>query len=127
MKRNNLQSVQYGKFAIEECNAINVNVLMRKIKSLLREELLKIELEGLGNNIRLTSSKTGKGGVRYWFFCPKCNRRVGVLYRLPGSNSFGCRLCFNLQYTTARYHRSPQEEHAKLIKKLLRMRKRGVI
>jgi len=127
MKNNNLKPIQYAKFIIEECQAVNINVLMREVKSRLKEELLKIELEGLGNDIRLTSSKTGNGGARYWFFCPKCNRRVGVLYRLPGSNSFGCRRCLKLQYGTARYHRSPQEEHAKLIKKLLKMRKKGLI
>lgn len=127
MKNNNFHPVRHEKFAVEECGRININELMRKIKILLKEELLKIELGGLGNNIKLTSSKTGNGGERYWFFCPQCNRRIGVLYRSPGSNSFLCRHCLSLQYSTAHYHRSPQEEHAKLIKKLLRKRERGLI
>ena len=125
MKNNKFHPVQHEKFTVEECGSININELMRKIKNLLKEELLKIELEGLGNNIKLTSSKTGRGGTRYWFFCPQCNKRIGVLYRIPGSNSFQCRHCGNLQYGMAHYHRSPQEENAKLIKKLLRMRKKG--
>ena len=34
-----------------------------------------------------------------------CNRRVGKLYRLPGSEAFGCRRCHRLTY------RSAQENH----------------
>jgi len=127
MKGNNLKLIQYGKSVIEQCDAININALMRRIKSLLEKELLRIELEGLGNNIKLTSSKTGMGGTRFWFICPQCKGRVGVLHRLPGSNLYQCRRCLGLQYGAAHYHRTPQEKHAKLIKKLLKMRRRGLI
>jgi len=123
MKNNNLKPIQYEKFAVEECEGININELIRRIKNSLKEALLKVELEGLGNDIKLTTSRTGNGGERYWFFCPKCNRRVGVLYKPPGSSSFLCRECYNLQYGMAKYHRSPQEEHMRLIKKLLKERK----
>lgn len=37
------------------------------------------------------------GGVRYWFLCPSCGKRVGVLY-LAGKYVFACRGCWNLTY-----------------------------
>ena len=124
MKDIDLAQIQYESFSVEECGKIDINDLMAKIKELLRTELLQIELNGLQNNIKLASSKTGNGGMRYWFFCPKCNKRVGVLYRRPGSDSLVCRRCGNLQYSAARYHRSQQEEHARLIKRLLKSQKK---
>jgi len=38
------------------------------------------------------------GGVRYWFVCPVCGRRVGGLYLAPGDRYFMCRHCNNLSY-----------------------------
>ena len=38
------------------------------------------------------------GGVRYWFGCPSCGRRVAVLYLAPGDVYFRCRNCNNLSY-----------------------------
>jgi hypothetical protein len=43
-------------------------------------------------------------GVRWWFPCPQmldseeCGRRVGKLYRPPGSRYFSCRRCLDLTY-----------------------------
>jgi len=38
------------------------------------------------------------GGVRYWFGCPHCGRRIGTLYLAPGDVYFKCRHCNNLSY-----------------------------
>ncbi|MFQ6049736.1 MAG: hypothetical protein ACE5J0_01690 [Candidatus Paceibacterales bacterium] len=95
---------------------------MDNIKKSLKEALLKSEIEGLGGDIKLTTSKTGNGGKRYWFFCPNCNKRVGTLYRPPGKDGFLCRHCYKLNYLLAEHHRSPQEEHMKLIKSLIKKR-----
>jgi hypothetical protein len=38
------------------------------------------------------------GSVRYWFACPLCWGRVGVLYLVPGDTRFFCRNCNNLSY-----------------------------
>ena len=59
--------------------------------------------------IRLTTTRPGFGGYRWWFVCPlivngvPCNRRVGKLY-LRG-RYFGCRICHDLRYV------SSQEAH----------------
>lgn len=47
-------------------------------------------------NINLTSTRCNYGGKRYWFLCPSCNLRVGVLYfRFC---KFLCRFCANITY-----------------------------
>ena len=38
------------------------------------------------------------GGYRYWFLCPRCWKRVAVLYGV--GKYFFCRHCYNLTYTT---------------------------
>jgi hypothetical protein len=37
-------------------------------------------------------------GMRVWWRCPKCNRRCGILYMPPGSDTFACRICHDLVY-----------------------------
>ncbi len=47
--------------------------------------------------IRLTTSPCFFGGVRYWFVCPNCYKRVGTLY-FSGESPLACRTCWNLSY-----------------------------
>jgi hypothetical protein len=39
-----------------------------------------------------------RGGRRWWFLCPGCTRRMGVLYLPPGQTEFRCRGCYGLRY-----------------------------
>ncbi|MGA3066369.1 MAG: hypothetical protein ABSF29_05925 [Tepidisphaeraceae bacterium] len=61
--------------------------------------------------IRLTTTKTPWGKLRWWFICPlvvdgrACGRRVRKLYLPGGGKYFGCRHCYNLTYTSC------QESH----------------
>jgi hypothetical protein len=48
--------------------------------------------------VSLVTTPCNFGGVRYWFCCPLCHRRVGVLYLAPGDVRFRCRHCNNLSY-----------------------------
>jgi hypothetical protein len=48
--------------------------------------------------VRMTTSRTHRGGERRWFCCPICERRVGGLYLPPGQEYFACRHCHNLDY-----------------------------
>lgn len=41
--------------------------------------------------IRLTSTKCNYGGIRHWFLCPQCGKRVANLY----GSSLHCRHCAN--------------------------------
>ena len=48
--------------------------------------------------VDLVTTPCHLGGVRYWFICPLCSRRVGGLYLAPGEEYFMCRRCNNLTY-----------------------------
>ena len=50
------------------------------------------------SKVDLVTTPCNFGGVRYWFACPTCGRRVGGLYLAPGSRRFMCRSCGNLTY-----------------------------
>ena len=88
---------------VEECQKIKISDFLKKIKIGLKEALIKSELEVEGLHIELTTSKTGYSGVRFWFKCPLCNLRVGVLFKHLTSNAIGCRRCLRLEYRKRRY------------------------
>ncbi len=48
--------------------------------------------------IGLVKTPCHLGGVRYWFSCPQCGRRVGKLYRKPLGEMYFCRICNDLTY-----------------------------
>ena len=48
--------------------------------------------------ISLLTTPCNLGGIRYWFACPVCSRRVGGLYLPPGDIYFCCRGCSNITY-----------------------------
>jgi len=54
----------------------------------------------VGHLVHLEQTECNYGGVRYWFTCPNCHRRVGVLYLSSGQCA--CRKCFNLAYKSER-------------------------
>ena len=60
--------------------------------------------DGKGNStpynfeVSLVTTPCNFGGVRYWFVCPECSRRVGGLYLVLGDANFVCRRCNNLTY-----------------------------
>ncbi|MFX0196162.1 MAG: hypothetical protein ACFFCW_08570 [Candidatus Hodarchaeota archaeon] len=51
-----------------------------------------------GYTVSLVTTPCNFGGIRYWFACPSCDRRVAVLYLAPGDVYFRCRHCNNLSY-----------------------------
>ena len=50
------------------------------------------------SKVDLITTPCNLGGVRYWFACPCCGRRVGGLYLAPGEHYFRCRHCNDLTY-----------------------------
>ena len=50
--------------------------------------------------IALTATGVGNGGHRWWFTCPACGCRRGVLYLPPGERYFACRHCHGLVYNS---------------------------
>jgi len=91
------------KYLVEECQKIRIEDFLKIYRNKLKKLILASELEALGLRIELTTSKTCYNGVRFWFGCPLCNKRVGVIFKHPLSNKVGCRRCLNLEYKKRRY------------------------
>ena len=49
-------------------------------------------------DVPLETTDCNFGGERYWFVCPSCCERAGVLYLPPGNEYFWCWGCHNLSY-----------------------------
>lgn len=73
--------------------------------------------------LRFTSSRCHFGGIRYWFVCPTCGKRIGKLYVTLSANEFKCRRCHNLTYQLCQIH---NQRVSSLLKELEEVnRKRG--
>jgi hypothetical protein len=57
--------------------------------------------EEFQQRIEFVSTSLAWGGVRWWFACPLCSRRVGCLYLPPEEFYFGCRRCYELTYQSS--------------------------
>ena len=106
----------FGKrFLVEECQRIKFSDLLRKYRNALKESVIGSEMETMDTKIELITSKTEKSEqeladqlassayTRYWFKCPLCGTRIGVLLKHPLTNALGCRKCLNLDYKKRRY------------------------
>ena len=61
---------------------------------------VKIEevLHDVDQRMALTPTPMRHVGRRWWYTCPACNRRAGVLHLPPGEAFFACRTCHDLSY-----------------------------
>src|SRR5205085_1138349 len=57
-------------------------------------------------SIKLDSTPLNFGGVRWWFICPGCLRRVAHLHLPSRAFYFRCRHCYSLTYESAQASRS---------------------
>ena len=82
---------------VEQMRELDVNEVVRQAMQNMREQFIVMQLSVEGVHAELTTSPTSGGGIRYWFRCPQCSRRVGKLY--PNA----CRKCLGLDYKKHRY------------------------
>lgn len=68
--------------------------------------------------VRMVTDCPNFGGLRYWFLCPKCGRRVRYLY---SRRLFLCRQCHGLTYATAQAGR---KKTPAIVARLQRIRRR---
>lgn len=97
-----LKANDYGEIlTLESLRKININDLVRQA----RQETKRLYLESFeldsGRRIDLVTSGTRFGGLRYWFKCPNCFKRVVVLYQGPKNQV--CRECVGFRYEESRY------------------------
>lgn len=50
--------------------------------------------------VRVLATRTPPGGVRWWWECPACRRRCGLLYLPAGRDRLACRVCCRLAYAS---------------------------
>lgn len=91
------------KLLTDQCQKIMVSDLIRNAKRQASQLLLGGELEIEGSQLGLSETKTGNGGIRRWFICPLCTKKVGILYKHPINQVLGCRCCLGLDYRSHRY------------------------
>lgn len=102
MKPLNLND--FGKnLLVEECQQVSIKTFVKNAKAKLKEALLRAELQHQNVDIKISTSLVNRNGIRYWFECPLCKRRAGVIYVHPIANNLGCRICFNLKYKKSRF------------------------
>jgi hypothetical protein len=52
------------------------------------------------DTIQLVDTSLPSGGLRWWWSCPGCRARVGILYLPAGRDRLACRTCCGLKYGT---------------------------
>lgn len=78
-----------GKLTLEDLSKRSIKGLSGKI-----EAALNGATDGTFEDLPVTATQCNYGGSRYWWQCPKCGRRVGVLYALPWKfKEWACRHC----------------------------------
>jgi len=97
------------KTLIEHCQPVSVSSL-----GLAAFNPSSIEING--QLVKVTVTDCNYGGIRIWFICPNCQKRVGKLFRKPLSENFFCRDCNNLTYLSTRLRRSLIEEDIRRMK-----------
>ena len=99
LKPNNLGK----KYLVEQIQKVRISDYLKGAKGQLKQLIISSEIEADGFKIDLITSKTNYQGERYWFKCPICGQRAGILYKHPQTGNLGCRKCLNLEYRSRRY------------------------
>lgn len=77
------------------------------LKTKMSVELLPFPNSAIRQWVHLTVTKCNLGGVRLWFKCSDCSRRVGVLF--VGEYGYSCRHCLNLTYKSKKINRRKKD------------------
>ena len=88
---------------VEDCQKIIISHFLKDSRLKIKEALIHSEIDASGVAIELITSKMHFGGLRYWFKCPMCERKMGTLFIHPLSQQLGCRSCLGLEYRARRY------------------------
>lgn len=81
-----------------------------------------VDLPAGAAEVVLCSTRSGYGGRRYWFFCPGCERRVGILFTTVPHPM--CRSCAGLTFPSDRIRSDrPSQSWQRLAHDLGRVRR----
>lgn len=88
---------------VEDSQKIQIDDIVRRVNKEVKHQILQSQIEVMGLSINLSTSNTRFNGKRYWFVCPTCGRRVGVIFKHPLTFHVGCRTCLKIQYKQQRF------------------------
>ncbi len=101
IKRDGLL-VQGSRFSwrwlVNDRQVAGISIHVDLLESMLLSYRKKSTGEVVEQRVQLQTTPCHLGGLRHWFTCPRCSRRVAVLYA-PG-RYFACRQCVGLGYAT---------------------------
>ena len=98
--------------------SININHVVKQARE-TNQDVKSVLNETFGQDIDITSTRLTYG-LRYWFVCPSCKERKGILY-LTSDRPF-CRTCLGLKYKNQRLHRNQYYENViRPLKKTIRI------
>ena len=93
------------KILVEQCQKIKINELVRDLKVEMSMLKLKEKIQLLDQEVGIAYTQCNFGGQRFWFVCPACKKRIGVLYKSPISEAILCRKCHGLSYMKSRFNK----------------------
>ena len=99
------RAVIFRKSRVEDCQKVNIFILNSLGQLKAPPGTYPHAFRVNGQEILLTKTSCYFGGSRYWFLCPDCDKRAGVLYRPWYAQTYLCRGCHNLTYTLRQVHR----------------------
>ena len=106
---------------VEECSKLYVWDVLKTLNFKRGEKPKSIDIsinDRVAMKVDLVPSKTNFQGLRLWFSCPSCNRRVGALYCPPyGDQVLLCRHCLGLRYEGWTRHREAHYEEFRRLRK----------
>jgi len=121
------------KLTVEECEYLNISTITYYLKynghssqRSIADELARLSQKSLSNEfagvprfrLLFTTTRCHFGGVRYWFLCPSCRKRIGKLYTPLSGREFKCRHCYNLTYESSQVHNQRVTALAKQLKEI---------
>jgi len=86
------------KWLVNDRQVAGISIHVDFLESMLLSYRKKSTGEVVEQRVQLQTTPCHLGGQRHWFSCPRCSRRVAVLYA-PG-RYFACRQCGGLGYPT---------------------------
>ena len=85
------------EWTVNDSKVAGINIRV-DLQSMVLSYRMKSTDEVVEQRVQTQTSPCNLGGQRHWFTCPRCSKRVAVLYA-PG-RYFSCRQCGGLGYAT---------------------------
>ena len=86
------------QWTVNDQKVAGISILVDYQLSMVLSYRMKSIGEVVEQRVQTQTSPCHLGGQRHWFTCPRCSKRVAVLYAL--GRTFACRKCGGLGYTT---------------------------